>query len=66
MTCTFCRKVTDELLLCLVSAESDREVTDEDDIEDILVFSLFKEHSLLRFTIDLGKLDEQVCIDLFR
>ena len=54
MTCTFCRKVRDDLLLCLVS-ESDGEVTDEDDIKNILAFSLFKEHSLLRFTINLEK-----------
>ena len=65
MTCTFCRKVTDDLLLCLVS-ESDGEVTDEDDIENISPSSLFKEHSLLRFTINLEKIDDLVCIDLFR
>jgi hypothetical protein len=53
-------------LLCLV-AESDEEVIDEDsDIEILLAFSLFKEHTLLRFIIDLEKIDDQVCIDLFR
>lgn len=62
-----CRREVNDLLLCLVAAEEDSE--DEDAIEDIemlMAFNLFNEPFGDKFRIDLEKIDQKMCIELFR
>ena len=38
----------------------------QEDIEDMLLFSMFKDPFPLKFTIDLETINDRECIDLFR
>ncbi|XP_028411590.1 protein ALP1-like isoform X2 [Dendronephthya gigantea] len=60
------RRQLDDLLFCL-AAEDDEDESFEEDIESILAFYIMNEpQSHLSFTIDLDKIDENACINLFR